>query len=127
MLILTRRPGESVMIGEEVVLTVLGVIGNQVRIGIQAPKEIPIHREEIYDRIKRELAQSQGLLPETNGNTAEEDEPFPPARVPDPPVERGPIISARRRVEAGLMGRAPEDADAGVSTGRKTLKLRVVT
>jgi carbon storage regulator len=55
MLILTRRTGETVMIGNEVTLTVLGVKGNQVRIGINAPRSIPVHREEIYERIKREL------------------------------------------------------------------------
>ena len=54
MLILTRRTGETVMIGNEVTLTVLGVKGNQVRIGINAPKNVPVHREEIYERIKRE-------------------------------------------------------------------------
>ena len=56
MLILTRRTGETVMIGNDVTLTVLGVKGNQVRIGINAPKSVPVHREEIYERIKRELA-----------------------------------------------------------------------
>jgi carbon storage regulator len=55
MLILTRRTGETVMIGNDVTLTVLGVKGNQVRLGINAPKSIPVHREEIYERIKREL------------------------------------------------------------------------
>jgi carbon storage regulator len=54
MLILTRRVGETVMIGDEVTITVLGVKGNQVRVGINAPKTVAVHREEIYERIKRE-------------------------------------------------------------------------
>jgi carbon storage regulator len=54
MLILTRRVGETVMIGDEVTFTILGVNGNQVRVGINAPKTVTVHREEIYERIKRE-------------------------------------------------------------------------
>ena len=54
MLILTRRVGETLMIGDEVTVTVLGVKGNQVRIGVNAHKDIAVHREEIYERIKRE-------------------------------------------------------------------------
>jgi carbon storage regulator len=61
MLILTRRVGETVMIGNDVTVTVLGVKGNQVRIGINAPKNVAVHREEIYERIKREQqGESQG-------------------------------------------------------------------
>ena len=61
MLILTRRVGETVMIGNEVTVTVLGVKGNQVRVGVNAPKDVAVHREEIYDRIKREQDQDSGM------------------------------------------------------------------
>ncbi|MBT4837827.1 MAG: carbon storage regulator CsrA [Methylococcales bacterium] len=54
MLILTRRVGETLMIGDEVTVTVLGVKGNQVRIGVNAPRHIAVHREEIYDKIEKE-------------------------------------------------------------------------
>ena len=58
MLILTRRVGETLMIGDDVTVTVLGVKGNQVRIGVNVPKDISVHREEIYERIKKEQSEA---------------------------------------------------------------------
>ncbi|WP_207062390.1 carbon storage regulator CsrA [Motiliproteus sp. SC1-56] len=59
MLILTRRVGETLMVGDDVTVTVLGVKGNQVRIGVNAPKDVSVHREEIYQRIQKEKEKSQ--------------------------------------------------------------------
>ena len=58
MLILTRRVGETLMIGDDVTVTVLGVKGNQVRIGVNAPRDVAVHREEIYERIRHEKTQA---------------------------------------------------------------------
>ena len=63
MLILSRHVGESIIIGDEVTVTVLSVKGNQVRIGIDAPKEVSVHREEIYDRIKSEAGVAEKSNP----------------------------------------------------------------
>ncbi len=74
MLILTRRVGETVMIGDDVTVTVLGVKGNQVRVGVNAPKENAVHREEIYERIKREKREQRG-----ESVAADDAEPAPEA------------------------------------------------
>ena len=60
MLILTRRIGEALRVGDEISVTVLGVKGNQVRLGVEAPKDVAVHREEIYQRIQKENANNPG-------------------------------------------------------------------
>lgn len=62
MLILTRRVGETLVIGDDVTVTVLGVKGNQVRLGVNAPRDLPVHREEIYERIQQEKRAAAGGL-----------------------------------------------------------------
>ena len=59
MLILTRRAGETLMIGDGIEITVLGTKGNQVRLGVKAPRDVPVHRAEIYERIQQERAGTQ--------------------------------------------------------------------
>lgn len=68
MLVLTRRPGETILIGDDITLTVLGVVGNQVRFGIEAPRNVSIDRAEIRERKKREQRLAAGV--EVNGNVA---------------------------------------------------------
>lgn len=70
MLILTRRVGETIVIGDDVVVTVLGIKGNQVRIGINAPKDVSVHREEIYQRIQQEKNVTPAAAPEAAPATA---------------------------------------------------------
>ncbi len=76
MLILTRRVGESVVIGEDVTVTVLGVKGNQVRIGINAPKTVAVHREEIFERIKN------GRAPGDGNGSSDSETPAPRETMP---------------------------------------------
>lgn len=72
MLILTRRAGESVMVGSDITITVLGVKGNQVRIGINAPKDVAVHREEIYERIQSEKSAEKST--EESGESKPDDD-----------------------------------------------------
>ncbi len=71
MLILTRRVSETLMIGDSVTVTVLGVKGNQVRIGINAPKDVSVHREEIYQRIQRDGAAQEPRPSEQSAESGE--------------------------------------------------------
>lgn len=80
MLILTRRVGETVVIGDEVTVTVLGVKGNQVRIGVNAPRDVAVHREEIYQRIKGE---AEGKVQPGGEEAAEPDEEAAPKAAGD--------------------------------------------
>ncbi len=72
MLILTRKVGESIRIGDDVEVTTLGIKGNQVRVGISAPRDVSVHRQEIYDRIQGHDDSSEAL--DGSGATAGEDE-----------------------------------------------------
>lgn len=111
MLILTRRPAETIYIGEQVTVTVLGVVGNQVRFGIEAPRSITIDRAEIHERKKR------AALGNANGNIA-------PAHGPNGNLASAPVVEEDEEEEEvnGNVADAPlAQAGGGHSP---TLKLR---
>jgi len=66
MLVLSRQRDESIIIGDNIVITVVDIRGDKVRLGIQAPTEIPVHRQEVYEAIQRENMRAQGLDPDEN-------------------------------------------------------------
>ena len=74
MLVLSRQRDQSIMIGDNVVITVVDVRGEKVKLGIDAPQEIPVHRQEVYDAIQRENQQAQMLKP-TDAQSLSKDEP----------------------------------------------------
>lgn len=137
MLILTRRPVETIYIGDNITVTVLGVVGNQVRFGIEAPRHIVIDRAEIHEAKKREAAARVAAGGEPNGNVAERPsvrpEPTLPRR-PEPQMPRtpepviadkpAPAISRKQEIEVlrscGLGYGGPDSQD----TRRKREGLR---
>src|SRR5690242_11622147 len=90
MLILTRRVGETIVIGDDVIVTVLGNKGNQVLISINAPKSLSVHREEIYQRIQQEKSAPR---------TSAKEEEAPHASSEQKPEEKAPTVSVRKKRE----------------------------
>ena len=110
MLILTRRVGEVVMIGNDVTVTVLGVKGNQVRIGVNAPRDVAVHREEIFERIKREEQDGESVAPRAGRATVGDPTPdsLGPARPGSPRIdgEKPPDRAPTLRRSAGRLSSA---------------------
>ncbi len=117
MLILTRRVGETLMIGDDVTVTVLGVKGNQVRIGINAPKEISVHREEIYERIKREQETQSGdaqpVEQSLNGLYQKPDQRYPTHLIEPPHLTAAVLVTDSAQGMASWVKTNPEKWPSG--------------
>jgi len=111
MLILTRRLGETLMIGDDVTVTVLGIKGNQVRLGTDAPKEVQVHREEIYQRIQMEKAGKGDLDPTPVTIPEPEAEPEPVAATVKPRVKKPKITNKHPRTAEADGNAVPELAE----------------
>jgi len=87
MLILTRRVGETLMIGDNITVTILGVKGNQVRVGVDAPRDVSVHRQEIYERIQDEPPETAGPDSEAGSDAGSGgDDPSEDRHAGDPPA-----------------------------------------
>ena len=82
MLVLSRQRDESIMIGDDIEITIVDVRGEKVRLGITAPSHVPVHRKEVYEAIKREKAQSGGGAVESLAKRKHPDQPAPPEEKP---------------------------------------------
>jgi carbon storage regulator len=100
MLILTRRVGETIVIGDNVIVTVLGIKGNQVRIGINAPKDVTVHREEIYQRIQQEKNTTTPAT--TTAAPAAKPEVKPEVKPTESSASTGPAVSVRKKRETKI-------------------------
>lgn len=90
MLVLSRQKDESIMIGDEVEITIVDVRGDKVRLGITAPKSIPVHRREIYDAIQREKAQKTDVEAQADGNNEHVVKAETPTRITSDKSEKAP-------------------------------------
>ena len=110
MLVLSRHRDESIIIGDDIVITVVDIRGDKVRLGIAAPIEISVHRQEVYEAIQRENRQASRLEPQ-DARQLEHLNPAAPARPPSPPDRRGLRSPSRRPGDSAPAARPDRPAD----------------